>query len=237
MLQIRLHQTILQNVIRKLGVSILTSEKYRILLNPSPLDLLHKYRIECNSVLHIGGHFAEEAQLYSQSGISKVLFIEGDPKVFESMMKQIERFPGQDGICALLSDSDGLTDFYCASNEGASSSILKPNRHLKHKPQITFEEVSQLKSRTLDSLGLENFDLIVIDVQGAEGMVIAGGIETISKAKALWIEVNVGSMYEGDSNSSEVVYALREYFVPVYMNMGVHYWGDALFINKKQAGY
>jgi FkbM family methyltransferase len=201
-------------------------------MNPGPLDHLDKYRIECDSVLHIGGHFAEEAEIYSQQNISKVVFIEGDPEIFARMMKRLTNFPGQDGICALLSDSEGPVDFYFASNEGASSSILKPGRHLTHKPKITFEEVRQLQSCTLDSLDLGKFDLIVIDVQGAETRVIAGGLETISKAKALWVEVNVGSMYEGDFNSSEVVNVLREHFVPVYMNMGVQYWGDALFVNK-----
>ncbi len=224
----------LKSVFRNFGVSILPSEKYRILLNPGPLDLLNRFRIECNSVLHIGGHFAEEAEIYSQENISNVVFIEGDPEIFTTMMKRLTNFPGQHGMCALLSDSEGLVDFHLASNEGASSSILKPGRHLTHKPKITFEEVRQLKSCTLDSLSLGKFDLIVIDVQGAETKVIAGGLETISKANALWVEVNVGSMYEGDSNSSEVVNILREHFVPVYMNMGVHYWGDALFVNKNQ---
>ncbi len=233
----RVFLRILRYAYRKFGFSVISPEKYRIVLNPGPLDLLDQFRIECNSVLHIGGHFAEEAEMYSREDISKVVFIEGDPETFATMMNRLANFPGQDGICALLSDSDGPTNFYVASNEGASSSILKPGRHLKRKPQIAFEEVRQLQSCTLDSLSLGKFDLIVIDVQGAESRVIAGGLETISKAKALWVEVNVGSMYEGDSSSSEIVNVLREHFVPVYMNMGVHYWGDAFFVNKNQIVY
>lgn len=223
---------ILHKVFSKFGILLLSSERYRILSNPGPLDLVDKFRIDCNSVLHIGGHFAEEAEVYSHKKLQKVVFIEGDPEIFATMMSRLLNFPGQIGICALLSDSEGLVDFHFASNEGASSSILKPGRHLTHKPKITFNEARQLKTRTLDSLGLGKFDLIVIDVQGAEAKVIAGGLETISKAKALWVEVNVGRMYEGDSNSSEIVNILREHFVPVWMNMGVHYWGDALFVNK-----
>jgi FkbM family methyltransferase len=200
--------------------------------HPNALSLLTKYQITCQSILHIGGHFAEEAAVYAKSHIRHAIFIEGDPETFNMMQRALEQYPHFDGVCALLSDKFEKLDFHVASNKGASSSILLPDRHLLERPEITFEVLKKLDSVTLDSLRLGEFDLIVLDVQGAEHQVIKGGFETLKKAKAIWAEVNAGFMYEGDSDSSTVVALLSEYFVPVYMNMNKNKWGDALFIHR-----
>ena len=57
-------------------------------------------------------------------------------------------------------------------------------------------------------------------------------METINAARAIWVEVNAGSMYKGDANSSDIVCSLSEHFVPLYMNMSENKWGDALLIRK-----
>jgi FkbM family methyltransferase len=218
--------------LKQMNLVLVHSDKYRLINNPRPLDLLTKYDTTCKSVLHIGGHFAEEADEYLSAGIELAIFIEGDPTTFSIMQKRLENFPKFKGICSLLSDKTGKSKFYIASNGGASSSLLFPDRHLVKKPSIKFEKEIELPTARLDDLNLGQFDLVVIDVQGAEKLVIQGGLETINKAKALWVEVNSGSMYRGDADSSQIVEALSENFVPVYMNMGANYWGDALFLKK-----
>ena len=223
---------LLQSFFNALGLAVIRRHTFTLLHDPGPLELISRYGISCHSILHIGGHFAEEADTYSKWKISKVVFIEGNPRVFLKMMDHLSNFPKQDGMCVVLSNKSGEANFHLSSNEGASSNILKPGRHLMHKPGVTFDESLELPTKTLDSLGLDPFDLIVLDVQGAEKMVIEGGMETIKKANALWVELNAGGMYQNDANSSEVVAALSEFFVPIYMNMGIHLWGDALFIRK-----
>ncbi len=214
------------------NVKIIRKSFYDYLLQPNALELCIRYKIECSSILHIGGHFAEEASLYHEAGIKDVTFIEGDPNLFPKMKKALNQYPGYIAILAMLSDKDEETSFYVASNEGASSSLLAPFRHKEERPDIAFGQVKLVKTVTLDSLKLGSFDLVVLDVQGAEHLVIQGGMETIKRANAIWIEVNAGSMYLGDLNSSEIIACLSDYFVPLYMNMGENKWGDALLMNK-----
>ena len=224
-------------ILEKFGIRILKNEYYNYLICPNMMDLLEKYQIECHSVLHIGGHLAEEASLYDRNGITEATFIEGDPAIFPEMQVVLASYPRYSGISALLSSTEGVSEFYVASNQGASSSILAPGRHLTERPDIQFDEVKMVETVTLDSLSLGVYDLVVIDVQGAEQKVIDGGIETISKAKAIWVEVNAGSMYEGDANSSDIVASLADFFVPCYINMSENLWGDALFIRKSLIRY
>jgi FkbM family methyltransferase len=224
-------------ILEKFGIRILKNHYYNSLICPNIMELLNKYKVECDSVLHIGGHLAEEASLYKKNGITSATFIEGDPAIFPEMQVVLASYPQYSGISAMLSNKGGVSDFYVASNEGASSSILAPGRHLTERPDIQFDEVKMVETVTLDSLGLGEYDLVVIDVQGAEQKVLEGGMETISKAKAIWVEVNAGSMYEGDANSSDIVASLADFFVPCYINMSENLWGDALFIRKSSIGH
>jgi FkbM family methyltransferase len=95
------------------------------------------------------------------------------------MMERLKLYPNFTGINACLSKDFGTVDFYQASNNGASSSILKPHRHLNHYPEVAFKKPIKLESVPLDSLNLGRFDLIVMDVQGAEHLVIEGGGKAI----------------------------------------------------------
>jgi hypothetical protein len=74
--------------------------------------------------------------------------------------------------------------------------------------------------------------LIVLDVQGAEELVLQGGRNTFEQAKALWIEVSTGELYEGNTLPSNLIYELSENFTPVHLSMGSKLWGDVLFLRN-----
>ncbi|MBV5267800.1 MAG: FkbM family methyltransferase [Burkholderiaceae bacterium] len=186
------------------------------LATPGVFALLQRYQIECNSILHIGGHFAEEASYYYNQGIQRCIFIEGDPEVFSKMEKVLSDYPSYKGVKALLSSKEETLTFNVNTE----------------RPDITFDKFKTLTSVTLDSLSLGFCDLIVIDVQGSEANVIAGGQETIRKAKVIWIEVEAGESYENSPDSSDIVAKLSEDFIPLYINMNENKWGDALFMNR-----
>ena len=231
-MKINLFERAIKRSLRRLGLTVVKEDIFHSIASPGPLDVLVRLNIECNSVLHIGGHFAEEAETYRKAGVRKAVFVEGDPQIYTLMQKILQNYPDFSGICALLSNKKESVKFNIASNSGSSSSILFPERHLINEPNITFEKSVILETSTLDSLGLGAFDLVVLDVQGAELLVIEGGMHTINQAQALWIEVNAGSMYKGDASSAQIVTALADSFVPVFMSMNANLWGDALFIRK-----
>jgi FkbM family methyltransferase len=225
---------VLRTLSRK-GIYLIRHKYFKSLksqASPSAIDLLKRYKVEANSVLHIGAHYGEEADEYAAFGINRGVFIEGDPLVFPKLIENLERFENFFGIRAMLSNATSKAEFFRASNEGASSSILRPARHIQERPDILFEQPAFIATVPLDSLNLGVFELIVIDVQGAELNVINGGQKTIAKAKAIWVEVNSGEMYEGDSSPIEIIVALADNFIPIFMNMNENYWGDALLINR-----
>ena len=131
------------DILENFGIKLIPTSFYNYLISPTVLELLDRYKIECRSVLHIGGHLAEEANLYSERGISKATFIEGDPETFQEMLLVLGQFPGYWGIKAMLSNEKSISKFYVASNQGASSSILAPGRHLTERPDIEFDRIKK----------------------------------------------------------------------------------------------
>jgi FkbM family methyltransferase len=188
-----------------------------------------------NRILHVGAHHAQELEMYKTLGVGSGIFIEGDPKVYNELLEILNNDKNWKAVNALLSDVDGVeVDFWVASNGGMSSSLLKPALHLTEHSNVTFDiEPIKLKTVTLDSLNLGKFDLIVMDVQGAELKVLRGGIETFKDADCLWLEVALGGLYENDCTINDLTMFLSEFgFYPAYVDIGSTLWGDAFFVKR-----
>jgi FkbM family methyltransferase len=220
---------------RCFGIVVISWENFRKMeskANPTSVELCHRFNIEITSVLHIGSHSGDEASHYWHHGIRKATFIEASSSTYERLLNTLREFPGFTGLNSCISDKVGLSQFFISDNDGASSSILKPRRHSSERPDIVFSEGVSISTTTLDILNLGKFDLIVIDVQGAEGLVIKGGLSTVESAKALYLECNIGDMYEGDVSLVDLISLLGDKFHLVYVDMTKNLWGDCLFIHK-----
>lgn len=196
--------------------------------------VLKTHNIFPKSVLHIGAHLAQELPFYREVGLLSGIFIEASPATFLELGKILEGQSDFSATHALLSDSDGLiVDFFLANN-GQSSSLLNPSGHLSQHPDVTFhQEPIKLTTRKLDILNLGIFDLIVMDVQGAEIKVLSGGTKTIKDAKVILLEASLGGLYEGDCTINEIIAFLTPYgFSPVDLKIGSNRWGDAIFIKN-----
>jgi FkbM family methyltransferase len=198
--------------------------------------VLLNHNLYPQTVLHLGAHLAQELPYYLEAGLKSGTFIEADPSTFSKLNDALKNEPNFRAIQALLSDQDGMqVDFHVASNE-QSSSLLIPSGHLIQHPDVHFNESPiQLTTHRLDSLSLGVFDLIVIDVQGAELKVLRGGVDTVKNAKIVLLEVSLGGLYAGDCTINEIIAFLTLCdFAPVSLKIGPNRWGDAIFVKQSQ---
>lgn len=162
-------------------------------------------------VVHIGGHRGQERTFYFSKRLP-VLWIEGDPEKAEQLTTNLQGFPRQRIIEALLSDEDGKpVSFHVSSNDGASSSILEFAGHAKMWPEVTMTKTLDLTSRRFDSLvddlqiDLSGLDTLVLDVQGAELMVLRGMGATLDGFSKLEIEAADFEAYKGGTTVDELL--------------------------------
>jgi len=179
------------------------------------LDLISQSR----GVLHIGAHVGLESKAYSDNR-KPVIFIEADPKTFLVLENNISIYRDQKAYNFLLGDEEKIVDFHIANNKSESSSIFPFSKENEIK-NLSASEVTPIPMTRLDSKftmnDLENYDHWVIDVQGAELMVLEGAGQLLSACKTLFIECSMTEFYEGGAMWKQILEFLNrngfKYFV------------------------
>tara|TARA_B100000780_G_C21060117_1_gene426048 strand:- start:195 stop:938 length:744 start_codon:yes stop_codon:yes gene_type:complete len=199
--------------------------------------------IDSTGILHLGAHRGSEAPIYEYFAKS-VVWVEANPKIFESLKENLFTFKKQKSLCALLGDDDGkIVDFNLSSNDSASSSIFEygelsigkntlwPHRKFKMLNKI------KLKMRTLDSLLNENnidaseHNHWIMDLQGAELLAFMGATESIKSCRSIYIEISKGDVYKGGAQWNDIQTFLKKHnFLPAWLPKYDHV--DVLFVKE-----
>ena len=158
---------------------------------------------EVKGVIHIGAHRGAERHLYGALGLD-VIWIEADPKMYAELTRNLSGYPRQRAVQALVADTDGQeVAFNVSSNRGASSSMLAFKEHADLWPGVTMVEQRQLLTRRFETIVREEkidlslYDALVLDVQGAEMLVLDGIGDLIREFRILKLEAADFEAYDG----------------------------------------
>ncbi len=192
--------------------------------------------VPIRGAVHIGAHYGDEKKTYHELGIKDVVWFEADPNTFQILRQNVEPY-GHLAYNALLSDEEKMYQFNVTSNRGASSSLLKLKKHSQHHPHVVVTTVREMMASRFDLLServglqLDRYNLLNIDVQGAELHVIRGMGDLIKNFDYVMAEVNDAELYEGCALFPELsAYLARYGFVMQTKSMTKYEWGDAFFV-------
>jgi FkbM family methyltransferase len=202
-------------------------------------DLCANYKFIPKGIIHVGAHNAEESGSYKELNVENVIWIEGNPDIFNSLYENFKE-KGNKIFNYLVSDSDDTEYEFKVTNNGESSSILELGTHKEKHPHIFVTDKKILNSKTLDSIILENsinieeYDFLNLDIQGAELLALKGFTKNIDSIKYIYTEVNVDFLYENCALISEIDNFLYSYgFHRKETKILEEYgWGDAFYIRK-----
>ena len=177
----------------------------------------------CRAVIHIGANEGQERDLYAKHSLS-VLWVEALPDVFQKLTNNLRNYPKQRAVNALVTDQEGEHyDFNVSNNAGESSSIYDFQGHKEIWPEVNFTRTIRLRSTTLPALlrkeGLNpsGFDALILDVQGAELLVIRGAGEVLDSIKFVKTEAADFESYRDACTETTLSQALKERdFFPCY---------------------
>jgi FkbM family methyltransferase len=174
-------------------------------------------------IVHVGAHVAEEMELYLELGPALIVWVEADPAQAMRLGSAIRRRQApirQIAVEALIADVDGREfDFHRFSNKGQSSSVFRATSALyDHWPDVRETgEVLRLTSSRLDtalrgaSVSPDEIDVLVLDIQGAELMALAGAGDYLGHAEFVETEVSQEEIYQGAPQADAVEAALAEH--------------------------
>ena len=213
----------------------------------NPFEVVKAYKLQpIQSVLQVGASGGQEIPIFLANGVNYAAMIEPLDYPFSVLCANTQTIENYLPIQSLVGARDGeQVELFVASNDGQSSSILKPAQHLSAFPTVTFDAKIQCTSYTLDTIARsiktnhaqfpEYYDLIYVDVQGAELEVFKGANQCLLNSRFIFTEIGLGGGYEGDVSYMKLIGFLNAYgydLIQLEINPS-HGYGDALFVRRQ----
>jgi FkbM family methyltransferase len=148
-------------------------------------------------------------------------------------------------INAAIADTSAETDFYFNEDADFVSSLLRILDKNEELNSLNIAEPVSIKVKALTlnhivkEQKLSHIDLIKIDVQGAEHLVLRGGIGALKMTRLVYTEFSYKPLYENSSTFFDLYKIFYENnFILVHTSNGYSsangelLQGDALFVNR-----
>lgn len=203
-----------------------------------PTDLARNFNLTVSGLIHVGANIGDERDQYRQAEVPAVLWVEPIPAVYAQLTENIRGYTGQRAVQAVCTSTAGeRVVFHVASNGGASSSVLELGLHADLYPAITYQSELTLESTTVDYLVAEAaapapYNMLVMDVQGAELIVLQGALKTLEQCDAVYLEVSEAPLYEGGCTLEQLIAFLKPLgFRIKWLELNSLNWGNAFFVH------
>jgi FkbM family methyltransferase len=166
------------------------------------------------TLVDVGASRGEFTQSLSNfCGVRKALLVEIQPARCDELR---QRFPNPSFhvVCAAAGSREEVVDIDVLAWDYSTSllTIDRTDSSVAGANDFSVRERIKTRVRLLDDICTESgfteeIDLLKLDVQGAEGMVLAGATQTLHRARAVWTEVSFRPIYK-DSVTFEGIYQL-----------------------------
>jgi FkbM family methyltransferase len=196
-------------------------------------ELVKKYNISFQGILHVGAHECEEINDYEQYiSRDKILWVEALPNKVQLCR---DRYPGINIENAIVSDTVEEVTFNI-SNNGQSSSILEFGLHSQYHPQVhyiqSFQTTTILLKDILSKYNIQ-YNFLNFDIQGAELKALKGMEDYLTQVDYLYTEVNSDYVYKNCALITELDEYLKIFgLIRVETKWTDCKWGDAFYIRN-----
>ena len=205
-------------------------------------DITKQLNLSIRGVIHIGGFVGEELQSYRDLGLTNTILFEPQKELYEIIKSKCQN---DEQVFSVALGSDSCEkDMFISDRQGgvecgagASSSLMKPKKHLTEHPEVTFPKTETVQVRRLDEflqsqdIRALNYNMLNIDVQGYELEVLKGADSILGCIQFMILEVNLDEMYEGCPLVGELDEFLKEYnFERIHTYWQSTSWGDAIYV-------
>ena len=200
---------------------------------------LKNYNIFPRGFIQVGAHIGQEVEIFKKlNKNAKIYLFEPQSELFNKLKVKYENDKYISLYNLALGESKQKKTMYKdTNNDSLSSSILEPKEHLKYHSYIEFEKDNDeiINVDTLDSLNIDDANILCVDVQGYELNVLKGSKTSLKNIDALLVEINRKELYDGCPHVSEIDSFLKDFnyvrIVTKWWKKTIP-WGDALYIKK-----
>ena len=197
--------------------------------------LWERYGIKPKGILHVGGNRGEEAPVYLELGVTKQIWIEANPEIFEQLKSTLRGNPDALAYNFAIGDVDSVpVVLHVANNAGQSSSILNLGTHKQQHPDVHYIKDIPVVMRRIDCLipemVIQEYDFLNMDIQGYEIFALKGMGNYLKYFEWLYLEINQGQVYEGCGDVNQVDEFVKTFGFKRVETKMIGVWGDALYV-------
>jgi FkbM family methyltransferase len=197
-----------KNLIRKLLLPRLIGDRQfvdQVFCVDHTYELIKRNHIEVKTAVDIGANTGQWVQGFWQHfPRARVLSIEANPENISTL-----RAFNPDCIQACLAETAGLVRTFYLPNPAVERVNTGASLYKEVLPGYDDPICLRLQTSTLDGLN-RRFDLVKLDVQGAELDVLRGGRETLRNAKLVMVEISLSRYNHTAPLGAEVISYLHE---------------------------
>jgi FkbM family methyltransferase len=202
-------RTLIKKPLNVLGVDVV---RYRPQYALGPYAYLKTFDLK--TVIDAGAHTGEFARMIKELLPSaSVISFEPLPASFRQLESNMRDVAGFRAFNCALGESAATLEMHHNDYSQSSSLLPMADLHREAFPETAHETIETVEVRRLDEviegITVEPELLVKIDVQGYEDKVIAGGEETIARARAVIIEVSFQKLYEGQPLFDDIYQMLK----------------------------
>lgn len=196
------------------------------------------YNLNPKGLLHVGAHTAEEFPEYWSNGFADsnpIIWVEAQPNLVAELRKKLD--PSNNKIYeAVAWNESGVELTFKVTSKTASSSLFELGEHMTIYPEINVESTLVVTTRRLDEVldPEDQFDFVVLDIQGAEYQAIEGLGAHMQHVNWVYTEVSQNALYKGASLFKDIEELMaRNGFKRIFLAWDRRAgWGDALYVRK-----
>ncbi len=211
-------------------------------MRPIPLNiqsLCQRYKVSTRGVIHVGAHEGQELNQYLEMGAEQVILIEANPQIFTKLQESVKKFSNVIPLNYAVCDRSGEIKLRLNAYD-YSISILPLKHHRDIYPNMLEVGEVSVEGITLDGLLLEQnldsnkFNILALDIQGAELLALSGSTATLKTVDAIYTEVNLQELYEGCALIGQIDEFLEGFnFQRVALRTPFHpTYGDAFYVKR-----
>lgn len=191
-------------------------------------------------VVYVGAHHGEEVETLKRLGFAPIHLVEANPDCVAEIRKRFAADAQVSLSEAVAMDAPQQVTFRIASFD-QSSSALKMKHHLEIHPGIREEKIIRMTASTLPVIladarrDLADYNLLCLDVQGAESRILKGARDILAGFDAVACEVNLTEVYEECGTLEEIDALLFDQGFIRVKSVWTHsdFWGDALYVQNR----
>jgi FkbM family methyltransferase len=199
-----------------------------------------KLKLDFKGIIQIGSFDVREYNRLRNLGFQNYVFVDANPSVCKELEIRFSKENHKVINCAVSNKSDESVELLLLSHL-QSSSILEPHLHVSIYPKLSeIVGAINIPSITIDDLVLRyaidqsEFTFLMMDIQGAEGLAIAGAQKTLPNFDFVYSEINYLEMYKGCMLEIEFTKRLHDAGFEKVLEFDVGCgWGDAFYVKKK----